>query len=51
MQLNHEYVYNVWDWTFRKIGYAVILGVRYNKLKAYNVLVELIVQLLKQGYL
>ena len=51
MQLNHEYVYNVWDWTFRKIGYAVILGVRYNKLKAYNVLVELIVQLLKQGRL
>lgn len=51
MQLNHEYVYNEGDWTFHKIGYAVILGVRYNKLKAYNVLVETVVQLLKQGRL
>lgn len=51
MQLNHEYIYNEGDWTFHKIGYAVILGVRYNKLKAYNVLVETVVQLLKQGRL
>ena len=51
IQLNHEYVYNEDDWTFHKIGYAVILGVRYNKLKGYNVFVETVVQLLKQGRL
>lgn len=51
MQLNHEYVYNEGDWTYHKIGYAVILGVRYKSSKACDILVGVVWQLLKQKYL
>lgn len=51
IQLNHEYIYNENDWTFHKIGYAVILGVKYNKIQSCGLLVEVIKKLLELGYL
>ena len=51
IQLNHEYIYNDDDWTFHKIGYAVILGVKYNKIQSCGLLVEVVKKLLELGYL
>lgn len=54
IQLNHEYVYNDYsdgDWSFHKIGYAVILGDRFDNIQANGLLVEVIRKLLELGYL
>lgn len=54
IQLNHEYVYNDYsdgDWSFHKIGYAVILGDRFDNIQSNGLLVEVVRKLLELGYL
>lgn len=52
IKINHEYVYNDYsdgNWTFHILDYAIILGVKYEEVTARSLLLNTIIELLKQG--
>lgn len=54
IKLNHEYVYNDYSdgsWEFHRIDYAVILGTKYDNMNAAKLLVQVVTQLLDDGYI
>lgn len=52
IKLNHEYVYNDYsdgDWKFHSIGYAIILGNRFENISARGLLIHTVEELFKSG--
>ncbi len=52
IKLNHEYTYNDYtdgDWKFHKLDYAIILGTRYDNISARQLLINTLLELIKQS--
>ena len=52
IKLNHEYTYNDYsdgDWKFHSLDYAIVLGVRYEKITGRSLLIAVVDELFKQN--
>lgn len=52
IKLNHEYVYNDFSdgtWAFHSIGYAIILGIKFDNITAKDLLIHTVEELYKSG--